>query len=258
MIDLQNGSKLRTRTASESARLELRQDRASLVLWKRPFRTLDYGLRELFISCVEFVRKLLGHKKILFGLIVTLTSAVVAYQTEGSHQRAVQEWEKYLLWCLWWVGLGVLSSVGLGTGLHTFLLYLGPHIASVTMAAYECGNVDFPSPPYPDEIICAEDEDGGSTAAAITLWAIMSKVRVEAFCWGAGTALGELPPYFVARAHRLSGHDPDDDDEDEFEELQEKAKHPEQLVRSAYFITEWDKTPLWPIVKKYIEIFIRF
>ncbi len=28
------------------------------------------------------------------------------------------------------------------------------------------------------------------------------QVRVEAFCWGAGTALGELPPYFMARAHR--------------------------------------------------------
>ena len=51
----------------------------------------------------------------------------------------IQEMEQYILWCLWWVGLGVLSSVGLGTGLHTFLLYLGPHIAAVTMAAYECG-----------------------------------------------------------------------------------------------------------------------
>jgi len=28
----------------------------------------------------------------------------------------------------------------------------------------------------------------------------MSKVRLEAFMWGAGTAIGELPPYFMARA----------------------------------------------------------
>ena len=35
--------------------------------------------------------------------------------------------EKYVLWCGWWVGLGILSSVGLGTGLHTFLLYLGTY-----------------------------------------------------------------------------------------------------------------------------------
>ena len=109
-----------------------------------------------------------------------------------------QSAEKYILWCLWWVGLGVLSSVGLGTGLHTFLLYLGPHIAAVTMAAYECGSTDFPSPPYPDSIICPEVGGNGNdqktkmaAKAAISLWAIMSKVRVEAFCWGAGTALGK-------------------------------------------------------------------
>ena len=37
----------------------------------------------------------------------------------------------------------------------------------------------------------------------------MSKVRIEAFCWGAGTALGKLPPYFMARAHRLSRYESD-------------------------------------------------
>ena len=63
----------------------------------------------------------------------------------------------------------------------------------------------------------------------------MSKVRVESFCWGVGTALGELPPYFMARAHRLSGSDPDDDEEDEFMEL--KQRKPEDLVRLP-FITE--------------------
>ena len=46
--------------------------------------------------------------------------------------------------------------------------------------------------------------DAGKTekiaaAVAMTVWQIVSKVRVEAFCWGAGTALGELPPYFMAR-----------------------------------------------------------
>lgn len=30
--------------------------------------------------------------------------------------------------------------------------------------------------------------------------------------WGAGTALGELPPYFVARAHRLAGEEEEDID----------------------------------------------
>ena len=32
---------------------------------------------------------------------------------------------------MWWVGLGVLSSIGLGTGMHTGLLFLFPHILKV-------------------------------------------------------------------------------------------------------------------------------
>lgn len=32
--------------------------------------------------------------------------------------------KQQLFFCGYWVGLGVLSSVGLGTGLHTFILYL--------------------------------------------------------------------------------------------------------------------------------------
>lgn len=38
----------------------------------------------------------------------------------------------------------------------------------------------------------------------------MSKLRLEACLWGAGTALVELPSYFVAKTCRLSGCDPDD------------------------------------------------
>ena len=51
---------------------------------------------------------------------------------------------------------------------------------------------------------------------------IMAKVRFPAFCWGAGTALGELPPYFMARTARLTG-EKDEDDED-LEELEEIMK----------------------------------
>uniref|UniRef100_H2YI53 Vacuole membrane protein 1 n=1 Tax=Ciona savignyi TaxID=51511 RepID=H2YI53_CIOSA len=135
-------------------------------------------------------------------------------------------------WCGYWVGLGILSSVGLGTGLHTFLLYLGPHIAAVTLAAFECMSVDFPEPPYPDHavlfynfinlmftLICFLFLDN------MSIWTIIGKVRLEAFMWGAGTAIGELPPYFMARAATLSGIDPDDEDYEEAAEMFED--HPD-------------------------------
>ena len=76
---------------------------------------------------------------------------IIPQLTTPLYPQSIRRLEKQLLWCMYWVGLGVLSSVGLGTGLHTFLLYLGPHIAAVTLAAYECESLDFPEPPYPDE-----------------------------------------------------------------------------------------------------------
>lgn len=218
---------------------EERHERESLVLWRRPITTIHYFLLELLLDIQEYASKLLNYKTSVLLIISLVLASVVAYHTPGSHQEVVQSLEKQVLWCLYWVGLGVLSSVGLGTGLHTFLLYLGPHIAKVTLAAYECGTLDFPSPPYPDSVVCPDD---GAAGGEITLWSIMSKVRLEAMMWGAGTALGELPPYFMARAARLSslgkgkrGRKPsielvEEDKLAEFEALQLKQEHPEEMT----------------------------
>lgn len=143
----------------------------------------------------------------------------------GSHQQIIQLVKSKGLFIIYWTGLGVLSSVGLGTGLHTFILYLGPHIASVTLAAYECNSLDFPEPPYPNEIMCPEEQVLSTSYPS--MWAIMSKVRFEAFLWGAGTALGELPPYFMARASRLSGTDYQDFDD--LQELENRKMHGDKL-----------------------------
>lgn len=221
--------KRRVRTQSQAQRQQQKEEREGIVLWKRPITTIHYSAVELVYTIKEWCQKLMERKRLLLCLILLVAASVFLLKIDGPFKKFFQDTETYLLWCAWWVGLGVLSSVGFGTGLHTFLLYLGPHIAAVTLAAYECGSTDFPSPPYPDSILCPDSVDDETKAkAVITMWDILAKVRIEAFCWGAGTALGELPPYFVARAHRLSGYDPDDE-EDEFEELQEKLAHPENL-----------------------------
>ncbi len=47
------------------------------------------------------------------------------------------------------------------------------------MAAYECGSTDFPTPPYPDSILCPDAVEGENvTKAAITMWDILSKVHL--------------------------------------------------------------------------------
>lgn len=215
-----------SRTVSE--RQKLKTERESLKLWTRPIDTTKYFTLECLTLARIYGKKLSQHK-ILIAILVTIAGSIATlYHVPGQHQRVFEKLKTELLFILYWLGLGVISSIGLGTGLHTFLLYLGPHIASVTLAAYECNSLDFPKPPYPDEIMCPE---GTSSTTIPSLWNIMSKVRFEAFLWGAGTALGELPPYFMAKAARLSGYDPDDaDDLKEFEDLQKKRALGENLT----------------------------
>ncbi|NWI62350.1 VMP1 protein, partial [Todus mexicanus] len=211
-----NGNFTDSSLLSERKRKD-REERLNIVLWKQPLVTLQYFFLETLINlkewtinlCFNFPSGRYHHSWVVFFFFVAVLFQYVRYM------------EKKFFWCAYWVGLGILSSVGLGTGLHTFLLYLGPHIASVTLAAYECNSVNFPEPPYPDQIICPDEE---TSEGSISLWAIISKVRLEACMWGAGTAIGELPPYFMARAARLSGAEPDDEEYQEFEEMLEHAE----------------------------------
>ncbi|KAK2168618.1 hypothetical protein LSH36_15g02111 [Paralvinella palmiformis] len=201
----------------------MHEERSSLVLWRKPLLTSYYFLLEGLTLFRELCAKLWRNKKLVFVLLLTFLIIFAIYHTDGPHQKYVWIFRKQFLWCTYWIGLGILSSVGLGTGLHTFVLYLGPHIAAVTLAAFECMSVDFPEPPYPNDIICPEEE-----GTSMSLWTIMSKVRLEACMWGIGTAIGELPPYFMAKAARLSGQV--DEDEQDIEELiHGKDRHPTEL-----------------------------
>lgn len=97
--------------------------------------------------------------------------------------------------------LGVASSIGLGTGLHTFVLYLGPHIAQVTLVAYECQGIP---KMLPSRWNYQTFDDCPSPSGPLSIWDIVQTVQLECFLWGLGTALGELPPYFIALGARLA------------------------------------------------------
>lgn len=146
-----------------SSGLTLAQKEAGkITLWRRPFTTLYYFFRE--IPCAtkdakdKFAMSLYDPRKksiplyrralILLGLLGILYGIYFMVLKEDPKSLKIKE---DIAWFSYWVFLGILSSVGLGTGLHTFLLYLGPFIAKVTLAAQECGSVQFPRPPYPDQ-----------------------------------------------------------------------------------------------------------
>ena len=77
----------------------------------------------------------------LFIFIILPLSVVAFFKIDGPHNQYKQEAYEFGMFAAWWIGLGVASSIGLGTGLHTFILYLCPFMIKVTIAANECNKI---------------------------------------------------------------------------------------------------------------------
>lgn len=201
-------------------RSKQRSDRESLSLATHPIRTFY-----LFIlATAEYLKGwslyILQHCTFFVFLIVLVAACGALLVIEGPHEKHAKEVLRYATFSLWWIALGVASSIGLGSGLHTFVLYLGPHIAFFTIKALQCGRVDLKTAPYDTiqlksapswlEKDCSEFGPPLFTSlpgslVKIPLSKILPQIQLEAVLWGLGTALGELPPYFISRAASLSG-----------------------------------------------------
>lgn len=120
----QNGELTESELPVDDRKQRDREEREALVLWKKPLLTLHYFTLELLITLKGWICRLWQQRQTVFGLLILLILLSIAYRIEGAHQKYVCYMEKKTLWCAYWLGLGILSSVGLGTGLHTFLLYL--------------------------------------------------------------------------------------------------------------------------------------
>ncbi|KAK3021576.1 hypothetical protein RJ639_046283 [Escallonia herrerae] len=195
------------------------QELENLTLTIQPFKTLKLFILAVIQYLKRSVFYLLTHGG-WFMLLSTilLLSGILLITIDGPHEKHVEELHQYFQFGLWWVALGVASSIGLGSGLHTFVLYLGPHIALFTIKAMQCCRVDIKSAPYDTiqlkrrpswlEKDCSEFGPplfSSLHGSRVPLSSILPQVQLEAILWGIGTALGELPPYFISRAARMSG-----------------------------------------------------
>ncbi|XP_030465922.1 vacuole membrane protein KMS1-like [Syzygium oleosum] len=195
------------------------QDLENLTLTTQPYKTLKFFVLATFQHFKHLISYLLGKGGLLLFLsAITAALSFLLVTVDGAHDKHVEELYKYMQFGLWWIALGVASSIGLGSGLHTFVLYLGPHIALFTIKAMHCGRVDIKTAPYdtiqlkkgPSWLDKDCSEFGPPLFAPlhglrVPLSHILPQVQMEAVLWGIGTALGELPPYFISRAAQLSG-----------------------------------------------------
>jgi hypothetical protein len=199
----------------EKHKLELE----NLTLTKHPFRTLRFFM----LAMLQYLKRLATYilsKGALFVVLIVLVLApgILLAVTDGLHKKHVQEFLNYARFVLWWVSLGVASSIGLGSGLHTFVLYLGPHIALFTIKAVQCGRIDLKTAPY-DTIQLKQGPSwldkkcsdfgppvyqASAHSVRIPVFELLPQVQLEAVLWGIGTALGELPPYFISRAGNMA------------------------------------------------------
>ncbi|KAL6957152.1 meiotic spindle pole body protein Kms1 [Sarracenia purpurea var. burkii] len=203
----------------QGLRAKHQQELENLTLTTQPFRTLKF----FTLAAIKYFKRSLSYLLAHGGWPMVLCNVValvgiLLFTIDGPHGKHIEELRQYLQFGLWWVALGVASSIGLGSGLHTFVLYLGPHIALFTIKAVQCGRVDIKSAPYdtiqwkigPSWLDKDCLEFGPSLFSSlhgsqVPLSSILPQVQMEAILWGIGTALGELPPYFISRAAHMSG-----------------------------------------------------
>ncbi len=129
---------------------------------------------------------------------------------DGPHTELCLQAQRVVEFVVWWFGLGVLSSVGLGTGMHSGLLFLFPHIMRVAQAGVACGNVSFNS--FDDmwfrdtsSLFACSLTDTSTLSDGALYISMVLKVIPAAIVWGAGTAAGEIPPYAMSYASAAAG-----------------------------------------------------
>jgi len=101
----------------------------NLTLTKQPLRTLHFFLMAL----LQYLKRLATYILSKSGLFVLLLVLVVApgiflVVSDGLHKKHVQEFINYAKFVLWWVSLGVASSIGLGK----FYLHISTLWSSIT------------------------------------------------------------------------------------------------------------------------------
>ncbi|KMZ72146.1 putative Vacuole membrane protein [Zostera marina] len=197
-----------------------RLDRENLTLMSQPFHTMFLFNLAAFLYMKQSFSYVMRINHWLVAIsILAVSFGFFLLVLDGPHEKHVQVFLEYFKFGLWWIVLGIASSIGLGSGLHTFVMYLGPHIAFFTLKAMQCGRVDLKASPY-DTIrwsirpswLEKDCSDFGpplfsslpDTLVRVPFSSILSQIQLEAVLWGVGTAIGELPPYFISKAARKS------------------------------------------------------
>jgi membrane protein YqaA with SNARE-associated domain len=185
-----------------------REAREQITLSAQPVRTLYLFFSGMAAITVYSLKYCASHPVFIYFLLPVVGLWWVLEQVPGPLTEVINQFEFCIEFVTWWVGLGVLSSVGLGSGLQSGVLFLYPHIIKVFFAAQTCKTLDFESATdiwfrKPSSLFkCPAHLTYESTP--VTFWGTWLKIIPMCFLQAAGTAIGEVPPYWMTRAARLA------------------------------------------------------
>jgi len=240
----------------KALREELRERRKNLGMLKSPIRTGYLAIlvsRDYAVYIWQFLLSSLVIKLLVIpGVAAWIASKFYLQDLHRAPSSCAQPQDAGSLWILeiyakeagWWILLGVLSSVGFGTGLHSGVMFLFPHIMKAVFAAESCQTLNGLVTMYqhPCKLDCSATSGGPEE---ITFLAIFLRVCGACMLWGIGTAIGELPPYAVSKAARLAGRE----DEDYQQELEDaKSKSNPISVMKVWTISFTEKYGFWGVL----------
>lgn len=115
-IDAATSQEIQTLARITELEDKWRRDCDRLTLWQRPLKTMHM----FFAALANFVYKLLvftfGHQIFRWVCLPISIIWILAEIFPGPHTVYIKRVDFAVEYVVWWVGLGVLSSIGLGSG----------------------------------------------------------------------------------------------------------------------------------------------
>mmetsp|Transcript_8594 Transcript_8594/g.14564 ORF Transcript_8594/g.14564 Transcript_8594/m.14564 type:complete len:208 (-) Transcript_8594:9-632(-) len=123
---------------------EWRVDRENNVtLMQQPCRTLRLCGLAMCMGAQSTISSIMSHPIALRVVAPSILMWLLLTVAPGFHQYYIQAFNFCIEYVIWWLGLGILSSIGLGNGLPTGVMFLFPHIMHTCLTAHTCGTIDF-------------------------------------------------------------------------------------------------------------------
>ena len=180
-----------------------------ITIWEHPQATLQYFGEAIYHSIpkqwpLSLTTTTLGVVTVPIVFLVHHNAKMgkfdIGQSDVNSQIQLFAVWlEDAVLETLFWFGCGVLSTVGLGSGVQTGALFLFPHVCRLALTW---------SKQQQQQPKLVGRRRRAAAAAPPSLASLLWSVAIPGFWSGGGSAVGELVPFLLARGIRKAGGDP--------------------------------------------------